>query len=706
MTSRAATAWVAPSGYIQGVSSEPVAGAVVGEHQLVRPIGQGGMGQVWEARHLPTGARRALKLLPRGADPELRLRFQREAEAQARVEGHPHLARIHASGVTAAGDCWLAMDLLPGGDLAARLRGGALPPAEAAAIVAALAGALAHVHARGVLHRDLKPGNVLFDDRGRPVLTDFGLAHAAGETRLTATGALLGTPAYAAPEQLVHAREAGPAADVYGLGAVLYHLLTGQPPFPRSTPTAVMLAAVSDPPPPLRGLAPAVPPGLERLCLRCLEKDPSRRPTAAELAAALEASAGPGAPAAALPWRALVGLGAALAAVALASRFLAAPAPASPATPASSVTATPATPAPAPPAPPTPAPLARAPVRLVVAALAPTSSRVRDLGALGLMEPVSTGLDLDQLIERARLGDLAAALKLGGELELLDKRELAACCYRQVALGPDPPPLAVSRWGLWLTGRALPAWQQEGLALIRAAAAHPAADWQVRFDLVQALMARLLTPEHLAEAVALLEAEVRSGNLEAEPWLGAALLLGRRGAPGATASSPELARARALLEAWRVRLGDSARYDSRLFRLLAVLWLDPCAGPPDASRALEPLRVGLQAQDAAIIYELVRLTCDQLVPDGLILELAPEVRRVLESRSGPGSGEDDRYLQQLCCLLLAGWAHAGRLPGEDLDAHLRALAELEPLLPDLPPAARQAEWRRRKLLPAAPDEPR
>lgn len=174
-------------------------GARVGEHVLEERLGSGGMGVVFAARHVTTSALHVIKVLTADA-PDLRARFQREAEALSRVDGHPHVARVHAAGEH-RGRPYLVMEHLAGGDLAERLRRGPLPPAEAVRVILAVCDGLAHVHARGVLHRDLKPGNVLFDERGCPKLADFGLARGARDDALTRTGEVVGTPSYMAPEQ-------------------------------------------------------------------------------------------------------------------------------------------------------------------------------------------------------------------------------------------------------------------------------------------------------------------------------------------------------------------------------------------------------------------------------------------------------------------------------------------------------------------------
>ncbi|MGE0708697.1 MAG: serine/threonine-protein kinase [Planctomycetota bacterium] len=264
-------------------------GGHVDDYALIRKLGAGGMGEVWEAVHRETGARRALKALPLCADHEAVLRFRREGEGWARVDAHPNVVRIHAAGVC-EGRAYLVLDLLPDGDLGQRLAAGPLAPEEARRVVRELARGLEHVHAQGVLHRDLKPANVLFAGE-TPQLTDFGLARLLGEQTLTQTGAVLGTPSHMAPEQIDPSRgELGPATDVYGLGAILYHCLTGRPPFGGASAMEALLAVIEAAPQPPCAARPEVPRALEAVCLRALAKRPEDRyPSAAALGAALEA---------------------------------------------------------------------------------------------------------------------------------------------------------------------------------------------------------------------------------------------------------------------------------------------------------------------------------------------------------------------------------------------------------------------------------
>ena len=258
-------------------------GSQFGPYRVLRTLGRGGMGAVYAAIG-PSGAEVALKVLEPGGSAEDPIRFQREAEAHARVDAHPALARIHSAGQL-GGRSYLVMDLLSGGDLQERLRAGPLPPEEVRALGIALAGALAHVHAHGILHRDLKPANVLFDEAGRPRLTDFGIARPVQASSLTQSGVILGTPGYMAPEQAGIGRP-GVGSDVFGLGATLYAALSGQAPFVGATTLETLTKLMAEAPPPL---PPSVPADLRAAIARALEKEPaSRFPSAAAFADALQ----------------------------------------------------------------------------------------------------------------------------------------------------------------------------------------------------------------------------------------------------------------------------------------------------------------------------------------------------------------------------------------------------------------------------------
>ena len=247
----------------------------LGGYRLEGLLGRGGMGAVYAATHLASGAPAALKLTQL-REPRQRARFLREQQVleRAQVTG---VVRILGSG-EAGPYQFVAMERLRGQTLEQRLEEGPLPPAEARALAGELAGTLAACHARGILHRDLKPANVFLTAAG-PKLIDFGLGFDAGlaESRLTQTGAFLGTPGFWAPEQASgRTGETGAGVDVYGLGAVLYACLTQAPPHAGKTLQELM-GAVSRQPPPPSSLNPAVPRALDRVCARCLAPDPRER---------------------------------------------------------------------------------------------------------------------------------------------------------------------------------------------------------------------------------------------------------------------------------------------------------------------------------------------------------------------------------------------------------------------------------------------
>ncbi len=255
-------------------------GRFVGDYELLEKVG-GNMGTVYRARQRSLPREVAVKLLLRAGAGD-RARFRAEAEAMARLD-HPHVARILEVS-RGDGPAYFSMEWFPGGTLAARVPEFPPHPERAAEVVERVARAVHFAHRRGVLHRDLKPANLLFDEFGQPRVADFGLAvPLAGGPEADAAG----TPAYMAPEQLTG--EVTVATDVYGLGAVLYELLTGGPPHAASTLAAALdLVRASSPVPPAR-LNPRVGPDLDAVCRRCLARDPAARyGSAADLADDLE----------------------------------------------------------------------------------------------------------------------------------------------------------------------------------------------------------------------------------------------------------------------------------------------------------------------------------------------------------------------------------------------------------------------------------
>jgi len=260
----------------------------LGGFELIEEIGRGGMGVVWRARQRALNREVAVKTLPGGdlAGAEARARFQGEAQATARLK-HPNLVPVHEAGEE-DGVPYLVMELVEGRPLNEVLNGQPAPPKLAARWLRDIALAVQHAHDHGVLHRDLKPSNILIesgDEGGRPRVTDFGLAKIAdAERSLTRTGSAVGSPAYMPPEQ-ARRGEYTARSDVYGLGAVLYCALTGRPPFQGESVATVLAQVEADEPLAPRRLQGNVPLDLETICLKCLEKNPTRRyATARELA--------------------------------------------------------------------------------------------------------------------------------------------------------------------------------------------------------------------------------------------------------------------------------------------------------------------------------------------------------------------------------------------------------------------------------------
>jgi serine/threonine-protein kinase len=270
--------------------SELTPGRIIARrYVLERELGRGGMGQVWLARDEQLAERVALKIVHTtfAADPaEAIERFRREVAAARKIT-HPNVIRIHDL-VEDDGLVLLSMELVDGMSLAAHLgRAGALRLDDARAILAQICDAVAAAHAVGVVHRDLKPGNILLDKGRRVKVIDFGLAKASFLAGMTATGLILGTPEYMSPEQ-VRGLPCDVRTDVYSLGALAYHLVTGRPPFSGETPIAIGFAHVTETPRAPSALRPELPTELEAAILRALEKDPARRfPDAQALRAAL-----------------------------------------------------------------------------------------------------------------------------------------------------------------------------------------------------------------------------------------------------------------------------------------------------------------------------------------------------------------------------------------------------------------------------------
>ncbi len=255
-------------------------------YEVLAEAGRGGMGVVYRARHLALNRAVALKMMLPGVllEPDQAARFRLEAELAARVQ-HPNIVQTYEVGLS-HGRPFIALEWVEGPTLAAHLAGRPQPPREAATLVETLARAVHAAHQRGVVHRDLKPANVMLQAQGLqplglcvPKITDFGLARPQdADVRLTRTGVLVGTPAYMAPEQCRGgASGAGPAADVYALGVILYEMLTGRVPFAGETPLETVRLAVEQEPAPPSRLRPGLSRDLETVCLKCLHKQPARR---------------------------------------------------------------------------------------------------------------------------------------------------------------------------------------------------------------------------------------------------------------------------------------------------------------------------------------------------------------------------------------------------------------------------------------------
>jgi WD40 repeat protein/tRNA A-37 threonylcarbamoyl transferase component Bud32 len=274
-------------------------------YELLDELGRGGMGVVYKARQIKLNRIVALKMILAGAhcSPTEAARFRTEAEAIGRL-AHPNIVQVHEVNEH-QGTAYLSLEYVDGGTLAQKLSGKPQPPRPAAQMVMILARAVQAAHQAGIVHRDLKPGNILLSSQGQadtlseeegqagslpygmPKITDFGLAKQIGEgSHLSVTGAVLGTPSYMSPEQAEgKTHSIGPPADIYALGAILYEMLTGRPPFQAASPLEVVCQVVGNEPVRPTQLAPRVPRDLETICLKCLRKEPAKRyASSAELA--------------------------------------------------------------------------------------------------------------------------------------------------------------------------------------------------------------------------------------------------------------------------------------------------------------------------------------------------------------------------------------------------------------------------------------
>ncbi|MDB4614440.1 serine/threonine protein kinase [bacterium] len=282
----------------QIIASPDGIGSRIGDYELLEEIGRGGMGLVYRARQVSLDRIVALKMLLRGSlasDLDL-ARFQAEAEAAGRLN-HPNIIEVYEVGEYQE-QPYFSMKYVEGETLSQRLVSGPLPARDAAKILLPVARAVSAAHAEGVLHRDLKSSNILIDEAGVPFVADFGLAkrvrtdvREAGDDSITQSGAIIGTPAYMSPEQAAGQRNnIGPASDVYSLGACLYAMLTGRPPFQAATQVDVVLMVLEQDPLPPRVVNPQADHDLEMIALKCLQKPIDLRyDTASELADDLQA---------------------------------------------------------------------------------------------------------------------------------------------------------------------------------------------------------------------------------------------------------------------------------------------------------------------------------------------------------------------------------------------------------------------------------
>lgn len=267
-----------------------VIGKTLGQYQVLEQIGKGGMATVYKAYQPSIDRYVALKILPKqfAEDPNFVKRFAQEAKAIAALE-HPHILPVYDYG-TQDGLTYMVMRYVKGGTLA-NLMGAPMSDQRIVSLISDVAMALHYAHEQGVVHRDVKPSNILIDKLGEPLLTDFGIAkiiEGAGATQLTSDGNILGTPAYMSPEQ-AKGTNIDRRSDIYALGVILYELLTGRPPYQAETPLAIVLMHLNEPLPPLRQINPNIAEPLEWVVLKAMAKEPSQRyQTAAELAQALQ----------------------------------------------------------------------------------------------------------------------------------------------------------------------------------------------------------------------------------------------------------------------------------------------------------------------------------------------------------------------------------------------------------------------------------
>ena len=262
----------------------------IGRYEVVEQLGKGGMANVYLAYDPYIKRQVAVKLLPLKFthDPQFRVRFQREAEVIAALE-HAFIVPVYDFG-DHENQPFIVMRYLPGGTLADRLANGALPIPEIAPLFERIASALDYAHSKGIIHRDIKPGNILFDAEGEASLSDFGIAKLQEATAaFTGTGNLIGTPAYMSPEQAQGEKTVDGRADIYSLGVVLFETLSGELPYKSNTPMGVAVAHIQEPVPSLLDRRPDLPSGFEDVIRKAMDKVPANRfQTAGALAQAIQ----------------------------------------------------------------------------------------------------------------------------------------------------------------------------------------------------------------------------------------------------------------------------------------------------------------------------------------------------------------------------------------------------------------------------------